>query len=202
MPLIVNRSEKFKKNIRKYRKTKFNYEHFISEYFVDDDGNAYISTKVSSINDIISKHSIKNYEWVNPEFIHYIENMAYYIPVEESIVIEICGYKFTKKEQELITRVLTQYFKLKLGDAIIDVNIMKKKSIILLVFGIISTLLFMLLNIINVIPTLAEIIAIGLWFFLWEYLDLRFLDGSNLAIKKLEAAQLANVKIIFNENEK
>ena len=79
---------------------------------------------------------------------------------------------------------------------------MKKKSIILLVFGIISILLFMLLNIIDVIPTLSEIIAIGLWFFLWEYLDLRFLDGSNLAIKKLEAAQLANLKIIFNENEK
>ena len=128
--------------------------------------------------------------------------MAYYIPVEESIVLEICGHRFSEKEQALIRRVLTQYFGLKLGDAIIDINIMKKKSMILLVFGIISILLFMLLNIINVIPTLAEIIAIGLWFFLWEYLDLRFLNGSDLAVKKLEAAQLANVKIIFNENEK
>ena len=79
---------------------------------------------------------------------------------------------------------------------------MKRKSTTLLIFGIISILLFMLLNIINVIPTLAEIIAIGLWFFLWEYLDLRFLDGSELFTKKLEAAQLANVKIIFNEKEK
>lgn len=191
-----------KRNLRKYRKTKFNYENFISEYYVDDDGKAYISTKVSSINDIISKHSIKDYEWVNPDFIHYVEDMAYYIPVEESIVLEICGHRFSEKEQALIRRVLTQYFGLKLGDAIIDINIMKKKSMILLVFGIISILLFMLLNIINVIPTLAEIIAIGLWFFLWEYLDLRFLDGSDLAVKKLEAAQLANVKIVFNENEK
>ena len=60
----------------------------------------------------------------------------------------------------------------------------------------------MLLNIINVIPTISEIIAIGLWFFLWEYLDLIFLNGSDLATKKLEAAQLANVKIIFNEKDK
>lgn len=202
MQLITKRNERTKRNLRKYRKTKFNYENFISEYYVDDDGKAYISTKVSSINDIISKHSIKDYEWVNPDFIHYVEDMAYYIPVEESIVLEICGHRFSEKEQALIRRVLTQYFGLKLGDAIIDINIMKKKSMILLVFGIISILLFMLLNIINVIPTLAEIIAIGLWFFLWEYLDLRFLDGSDLAVKKLEAAQLANVKIIFNENEK
>lgn len=202
MQLITKRNERTKRNLRKYRKTKFNYENFISEYYVDDDGKAYISTKVSSINDIISKHSIKDYEWVNPDFIHYVEDMAYYIPVEESIVLEICGHRFSEKEQALIRRVLTQYFGLKLGDAIIDINIMKKKSMVLLVFGIISILLFMLLNIINVIPTLAEIIAIGLWFFLWEYLDLRFLDGSDLAVKKLEAAQLANVKIIFNENEK
>ncbi len=202
MQLITKRDERTKRNLRKYRKTKFNYENFISEYYVDDDGKAYISTKVSSITDIISKHSIKDYEWVNPDFIHYVEDMAYYIPVEESIVLEICGHRFSEKEQALIRRVLTQYFGLKLGDAIIDINIMKKKSMILLVFGIISILLFMLLNIINVIPTLAEIIAIGLWFFLWEYLDLRFLDGSDLAVKKLEAAQLANVKIVFNENEK
>ena len=202
MQLITKRDERTKRNLRKYRKTKFNYENFISEYYVDDDGKAYISTKVSSITDIISKHSIKDYEWVNPDFIHYVEDMAYYIPVEESIVLELCGHRFSEKEQALIRRVLTQYFGLKLGDAIIDINIMKKKSMILLVFGIISILLFMLLNIINVIPTLAEIIAIGLWFFLWEYLDLRFLNGSDLAVKKLEAAQLANVKIIFNENEK
>ena len=202
MQLITKRNERTKRNLRKYRKTKFNYENFISEYYVDDDGKAYISTKVSSINDIISKHSIKDYEWVNPDFIHYVEDMAYYIPVEESIVLEICGHRFSEKEQALIRRVLTQYFGLKLGDAIIDINIMKKKSMILLVFGIISILLFMLLNIINVIPTLAEIIAIGLWFFLWEYLDLRFLDGSELFTKKLEAAQLANVKIVFNEKEK
>ena len=98
MLLSTKRSEKVKRNLRKYRKTKFNYEHFVSEYYVDDDGKAYISTKVSSIYDIISKHSIKDYEWVNPDFIHYVEDMAYYIPVEESIVLEICGHHFSEKE--------------------------------------------------------------------------------------------------------
>lgn len=202
MLLITKRSEKVKRNLRKYRKTKFNYEHFIREYYIDDDGKAYISAKVSSIYDIISKHSIKDYEWVNPEFINYIENMANYIPVEESIVIEICGHKFNEKEQALIKRVLTQHFGLKLGDAIIDININKKKSITLLTFGLISLLLFMLLSIINVISTVSELIIIGLWFFVWEYLDLIFLQGSDLSVKKIEAAQLANVTIIFNEKEK
>ena len=202
MLLITKRSEKVKKNLQKYRNTKFNYENFIREYYIDDDGNAYISTKVSSIYDIISKHSIKGYEWVNNEFTDYIENIANYIPVEETIVLEICGHKFTENEQILIKRVLTQYFGLKLGDAIIDININKKRSIVLLIFGIISLLLFMVLNISKVIPTISELILLALWFFLWEYLDVRLLQRSELAVKKLDAAQLANVKIIFNENEK
>ena len=86
MLLITKRSERVKRNLKKYKKTKFNYENFISEYYIDDDGKAYISAKVSSLYDIISKHSIEDYEWVNPTFIEYIENMAYYIPVEEAIV--------------------------------------------------------------------------------------------------------------------
>lgn len=202
MLLITKRSEKVKRNLRKYRKTKFNYENFISEYYIDDDGKAYISAKVSSIYDIISKHSIKNYEWVNPEFIDYIENVANYIPVEESIVLEICGHKFTEKEQALIKRVLTQHFGLKLGDAIIDTNINKKKAMTLLIFGILSLVLFMFLSIMNVIATVSELMIIIVWFAVWEFLDLIFLQGSDLSVKKIEAAQLANLTIIFNEKEK
>ena len=202
MYLITKRSEKVKKHLRKLKKTKFNYEHFISEYYIDDDGKAYISTKVSSINDIISKHSIKDYEWVNPEFIDYVENMATYIPVEEAIVLEICGHKFSDKEQDLIKKVLKQYFGLKFGDAIIDININKRKGMYLLLFGIISLILFIGLSWFNILATLSELIVLALWFFIWEYLDVMLLEGSNLAVKKLERAQLANVKIIFNENEK
>lgn len=201
MLLITKRSEKVKRNLERHKHADFNYENFIKEYYIYD-GKAYISTKVSSIDDIISKHSIEGYEWVNPEFIDYIENMANYIPIEESIVLEICGHKFNEKEQELITRVLKSYFGLKLGDAIINININKRKSIILLLFGIVGVLLFMFLNLIKILPTISELIVLGFWFFLWEYLDLRFLQGSDLLIKKIEAGQLANVKIIFNEKEK
>ena len=202
MFLITKRSEKVKKNLKKFKNTKFNYENFIREYYIDDDGKAYISTKVSSINDIISKHSIKDYEWVNPEFIDYVENMANYIPVEESIVLEICGYKFTDEEQQLIKKVLTQYFGLKFGDAIIDININKRKAMFLLGFGIISLILLVILNYIKILPTISELIVLSVWFFLWEYLDVSLLERSKLAVKKLERGQLANVKIIFNENEK
>lgn len=202
MLLITKRSEKVKKNLERFKNTKFNYENFISEYYIDDDGNAYISAKVSSIDDIISKYSIQNYEWANSEFINYVENVANYIPIEETIVLEICGHKFNEREQTLIKKVISQYFGLKLGDSIIDININKKKSFILLIFGLVSLALFVILNFTSTSTTFLELALLALWFFLWEYLDVRLLERSKLSVKKIEAAQLANLKIIFNENEK
>ena len=203
MFLITKLNEKTKRNLRKYRNTKFNYSNFINEYYIDDDGYAYISTKVKDISDIISKHSIHDYEWVNLDYVEYVNNQAKYIPVGESILLEICGHKFSSKDEEMIKRVLKQYFGLKFGDSIIEKNINKRKALLLLVFGVISTLLFIGLSIFHITSGLiSELIVFGLWFFIWEFLDLAILEASDLDNKSLKAAQLANIKIVFNENEK
>ena len=48
---------------------------------------------------------------------------------------------------------------------------------------------------------LLELPLIMMWFFIWEYGDLAWLDRWDLDTARLEAGQLANAKIIFNENE-
>lgn len=203
MFLITKLNKKTKRNLKKYRNTKFNYSNFINEYYIDDDGYAYISTKVKDISDIISKHSIRDYEWVNLDYVEYVNNQAKYIPVGESILLEICGHKFSPKDEEMIKRVLKQYFGLKFGDSIIEKNINKRKALLLLIFGVISTLLFVGLSIFHITSGLiSELIVFGLWFFIWEFLDLAILEASDLDNKSLKAAQLANIKIVFNENEK
>ena len=46
-----------------------------------------------------------------------------------------------------------------------------------------------------------ELPLIMLWFFIWEYGDLAWLDRWAIYDEKIEAGQLANAKIVFNENE-
>ena len=127
------------KNLKKFKKAKFNYAKFVKKYYIEK-GEAYISAKVNSIDDIISKYSTKDYEWINPEFASYIEESAYYIPLEESITIEICGGNFSEEEKDMIKRVIKDYFGLKLGDKFLDLDINKHKSFILFLFGIINLL--------------------------------------------------------------
>lgn len=125
--------------------------------------------------------------------------MAKYIPLGEQITIEICGVNFTDNEQALITKVIHQYFGLKLGDAIIDVNINRRKSILLLIFSLITLIVLFFLNKLNVIDALNELIIFSLSYLMWTFYDFIIIDGSELKIKKKEAMQLANVNIIFNE---
>lgn len=191
-----------KKNLKKFKNAKFDYAKFVKNYYIEK-GNAYISIKVNSIDDIVSRYSIDGYEWINSSFANYIEECAYYIPVEESIIIEICGAKFNEEEKALITKVIKEYFGLQLGDKIIDLDINRKNSNILLGFGIIGIALIILLNIFNIIGVIAELFIFLFWFFLWEYGDMAWIDRAQLQSEKMEAGQLSTAKIIFEEeNEK
>ena len=190
------KSKKSIKNLKRFKSAKFNYAKFVKDYYIEK-GEAYISAKVNSIDDIISKYSTKGYEWINPEFASYIEESAYYIPIEERIIIEICGGNFSKEEQDLITKVLKDYFGLKLGDKYLDLDINKHKSFILFLFGIISLGVFAILSNFSIITAVNELLLLLFWFFLWEYADLGWLARGNLRLEQIEAGQLSTAKIVF-----
>ena len=198
--MFKRKSSRAKRNLKKFKSAKFNYARFVKDYYIEN-GNAYISAKVKSIDDIISKYSLEDYEWINSEFAEYLTNSAYYIPVEESVIIEICGCKFTEEEREKITRVIKAYFGLKLGDKIIDLDINFRKANRLLILGVLSLGLVFFISKLTNLEYIIELPLIMLWFFIWEYGDLAWLDRWDIYIEKLEAGQLANAKIIFNENE-
>lgn len=194
--ILNNKKKKSIKNLRKFKSAKFNYAKFVKQYYIEN-SKAYISAKVNSIDDIISKYSTKNYEWINPDFAHYIEESAYYIPIEESIVIEICGGNFSDEEKELVQKVIKDYFGLKLGDKFLDLDENKHKSLLLLLVGIGSLGIFALLSKISIISALVEIALLLFWFFLWEYADLAWLQRSDIHVQRIEAGQLSTAKIVF-----
>jgi len=195
--ILGNKKKKSIKNLQRFKSAKFNYAKFVKQYYIEKN-QAYISAKVNSIDDIISKYSTKDYEWINPDFAHYIEESAYYIPIEESVTIEICGSNFSDEEKELVKRVIKDYFGLKLGDKFLDLDENKHKSLILLIFGIISLGIFAILSRFAIISNvLTEIILLLFWFLLWEYADLAWLQRSDIQVERIEAGQLSTAKIVF-----
>lgn len=200
MFVVNRRNGRTKKNLKKFRNAEFNYAKFVRKYYMEK-GEAYITAKVNSIEDIISNYSIKDYEWINPKFIEYVTECAYYIPIEESIILEITGAKFTDEEKEIIERVIKDYFGLELGDKVLDLEINKRRSRILLGCTVLTLAIFLLLYKYTQESILAEIPAFGFWFFGWEYAEMAWLDRSDIKTQRIEAGQLASLKIQFLEEE-
>lgn len=190
----------FKKNkkVKKFRNTRFNYKKFVKDFYLENN-NAFISVKVNDINDIISKYSIEYYEWLDNDFANFIQENAYYIPIEYDIILEITGHKFTESEKETIVKVIKTYFGLKVGDSELDLSINKRKLIFLFIGCILSLIMLVFLSSITNL-TILEPAFVIFWFFAEEFISDIFIDRTEILNKKTEAGQLSNMQVIFNED--
>lgn len=194
------RTKKEKRNLTRFKNAAFDYGKFVRKYYMEK-GNAYITAHVDSIKDIVSSYSVRDYEWINPDFVAFCEECAYYIPAEDAIILEISGPAFTESEQEIITRVIQNCFGLKLGDKMILLNDNKREAIIMLVAALLFLGLFVLVSTLFEIAIIREVILIISWFFVWGCADLLFVQRAELMREKLYAGQLCVMKIKFLEEE-
>ncbi len=182
----------------KKSKIEHNYNKFVRDYYIENN-MAYISINVNKYHDIINKYSINNYEWLNGHFAQYIEESAYYIPLEYDITLDING-KFTEEEKEKIIKAIRTYYGIKIGDADNQLKDNQRKNMILFVTSVIFMFIFLILTIYITNFRFLEPISIILWFVIWEYLNNSFIEKRKLKQERSEIAQLTNMDIKFNED--
>ena len=186
------------KKIIKFNKTKFNYNKFVRDFYLEKN-TAYVSVNIDNYNDVTSKYSISNYEWLNPEFADYVEETAYYIPIQYDIALDINGH-FTKEQEEIIKKTIKEYFGVKLGDAQNDLDTNKLLNILLFVVAVLFLIIFFVVTFYIPSFKFLEPISIISWFIMWELLDNNFIKRQQLRAKKIDLAQLVNMEIKFNED--
>ena len=192
------KSDRLRKNLRQLKKKKIENEKYVKDFYLEND-LAFISCNVKKFNDIIDPFSTKDYEWPTQDFLHFIESNAQYIPVEYPIVLEINGKTFTEDEKKIIRETIHDYYALKMGDAQLEISANRRKSLSLLVIGLVSSVGVQLASKISSEVPLREAIVMLFWLFLWEGLDCLILDGKDLKNKKTEAAQMANITVTFKD---
>lgn len=193
----MRRRKEKKKNIKRFQKANFDFAKYVKDFYLED-GKAYISVKVDSIDEIISDYSIEGYEWLNSDFASYVEENTYYIPVHYPIVIDIYGCNFNDLEQEMISKVIKDYFGLKLGDKILELKQNRNKATMLLVFGMFSLLVSLLVSSFDDTSMLFQITVIVSWFAIWEFVSYIWFEREQMKRDKLEAGQLASMSVKFN----
>ena len=83
----INKNINKKTRARKNRRIKYNEEHYINKNYIIN-GKAIIPVLLENTNDLFMKHDFKKFE-LSDDVCKYIEEIAYMIPFDYDIIIEI-----------------------------------------------------------------------------------------------------------------
>ncbi len=190
-------SARLRKNLRHFSRKRVDVSKYVKDFYVEN-GLAYISCNVTGYGDIIDPYSVKDYEWLNDSFARFIESNATYVPTEYPIVLEICGTSFSQEQKDVIEATIADYYALKLGDCQLVLEENARKSWTLLIMGVLFALLINTgVGFLKIVPALSEASFIFYWLFLWEFVDCAWFERRELVSARVDAAQMASIKVIF-----
>ena len=195
--MITRKSRRLRKNLRNFSKKRVDVAKYVKDFYVDN-GLAYISCNVNGMDDIINPYSVEGYEWLNESFANFIESNALYIPTEYPIVLEICGHHFTKKQKSVIEETIADYYALEQGDVQLNLEANTRKNWILIALSAVGVGL-MFLGTKSNISFISEATLIFFWFAFWDLCESIVFERTELREQKTEAAQLANIKVLYKE---
>ncbi|MBO5397916.1 MAG: hypothetical protein J6A36_03185 [Clostridia bacterium] len=187
-----------RRKTRKNRKIKFSEQDYFEKHYLKD-GKAIIPISIEKIDDLYMKHDYLKLD-LSDSLCNYIEEMAYIVPIEYDIVLEIHSPELSVEEQNRIRKNFKSNFGMEIDDIDYSIKEANKKATTLFVFGTIFLILSYLLYS-HVWDFFYELVNIAGWVALWDMVEILILDNDESRIERLNKLQLydANVTFIFDK---
>jgi hypothetical protein len=179
---------------RKNRRIKYNEENYINVNYVVD-GKAVIPVELDDTNDLFMKHDYKKFE-LSDDVCKYIEEIAYMIPMDMDIVIELHCPKVDDDTKTKMVKAIRNNYGMDIDDLDYDINKVNRKSII---YGLIG-LFILVVNLITekyIGAVLSNFICVVWWVAIWEMVELQTIEKADLKWKRLNYQQLYDAEITF-----
>ena len=183
-----------KKRQRKNRRIKYNEEVYIEKNYIVD-GKAVIPVELEKTDDLFMKHDFKKYE-LSDEVCDYIEEIAYMIPMNTDIIIELHCPKVDDEMQIKMIKAIKNNYGMDIDDIDYDISKINSRS---LIYGIVG-ILILIINLVTE-PILGEVlsnfICVVWWVAIWEMVELQTIEKSDAKWKRLNYQQLYDSEITF-----
>ena len=179
-------------------KIRYSEKDYVQKNYIKD-GKAVIPIKVKKLDDLYMKHDYLKLD-LSDEVSNYIEEIAYLIPRNYDIILEIHYQdEISNNQQDRIRKVFKSNYGSDIDDIDYDVRKHNFKSIILFLFGIFFIFLyFIFLNLSSPFAHfLAELFVITGWVFIWDMIETISIKRSELRSKRLNKLQLYDAEISF-----
>ena len=185
-----------RKGNRKNRKIKFSELNYVEKNYMDK-GKAVIPVKLEKISDLYMKHDYKQME-LSDSVCDYIEEIAYMIPINTDIVLEIHCPKIDEELQNKIKKNIKNNYGMEIDDNEYDLAINNRRALIFLVVGIVLLIVSILLENIG---RIADFLSVVWWVAIWDMVEILFLGNQEIKWKRLNNQQLydSTVKFVFDD---
>ena len=183
-----------KKIRRKNRMIKYNEKNYINKNYVVN-GKSIIPVLLENTDDLFMKHDYKKYE-LSDDVCKYIEEIAYMIPLDMDIVIEIHCKEVDDSTKKKMVKAIKNNYGMDIDDVDYDITNVNKKS---LTFGFIGSLI-LIINLFTekfIGAILSNFICVVWWVAIWEMVELQTIDKPDLKWKRINLQQLYDAEITF-----
>ena len=185
--------------MKRYLNVNFDSKLYMNQHYIKDE-KAVIPIHINKKEEIYSSFDRKHHV-LNPEFISYIQQIAYYIPYEYSIVLEFDGISFTKDEKEELVENISNQFGLITHDMEVELQYNSWKALKLFVVGSIILACSFLIRNMNHTEYISEILSIIGTFSIWEFVNTIWFERKTKKVDKINAGQLSTCTVSFLEKD-
>ena len=188
-----------RKGNRKNRKIKFSELNYVEKNYMRK-GKAVIPVKLDKISDLYMKHDYKQME-LSDGVCDYIEEIAYMVPINTDIVIEIHCPEIDEELQTKIKKNIKNNYGMEIDDNEYDLSINNKRAWWFAIVG-------MLLLIFNILTEdlgaiFSNFISVVWWVAIWDMIEILVIDNQEIKWKRLNNQQLydSTVEFVFDDKE-
>ena len=188
---------KRKKN-RKNRKIKSSQDRYIEKFYMSG-SKAVIPVELKEAEDLYMKHDYLKME-LSDSVCKYIEEIAYMIPIDTEIELEIHCPRVDVYTQQKMARAIKNNYGIEIDDVDYELREDHKKSLILLAIGLVLIVINILTeDILGLI--FSNFLSVVWWVLIWEVSETYFFDRKENQSKRLNYQQLYDAKTVFIFND-
>ena len=150
---------------------------------------------MEDVDDLFMKHDYKKKE-LSDDVCKYIEEIAYMIPLNTDIVIELHCKEVSEEKTEKMVKAIKNNYGMEIDDMDYEISKVNAKS---LVFGFVGFIILML-NLLTekyIGAVLSNFICVVWWVAIWEMVELQTMEKTELKWKRINYQQLYDAEISF-----
>lgn len=189
--MSISNSDNFR---RKNRKIKFDEDKYIEKYYMRGD-KAVIPVKLDKAEDLYMEHDYKQME-LSDSVCAYIEEIAYMVPIDIDIIIEIHCPSVDISTQERMKKAIKNNYGMEIDDVEYDVSVQNKRSFVMLISG----LLLLVINIVfekYIGSIISNFLSVVWWVAIWDLVEIQTMDKADNKAKRLSYQQLYDAEVLF-----